>query len=406
MKSSVIIFVLLLIYACSNSIKKNKAKQLAEIEKIELQPSFNKIDKQTYRVYHDSVKRFFYANIAQTNFSGQFLVAKNGKVLFESYTGFQNREKGRRMSYKTPIHVASISKTITALAILRMVDRKQLNLDDSVQVYLKKFPYHGITIRMLLNHRSGIPYYGYLPQEQLPDSVFITNKRILPLFKKNKVALYFPPNTQFSYCNTNYALLALIVEKVSKSNFPDFIKKDILDPLNMSSSFVFSGDTSKFKEIGQSYNSKGINQGINNLDFIYGDKNFYTTAVDLLKLDKATYSTKFLSSVAKKEMFKGYSYENPGLSNYGLGFRLREEKGRKTLFFHTGWWHGNTGCYATLRKDTVCMIVLSNQYTRRVFSINSLSLLFGKYCAFSLIDPKENFINTKEAKIRLQKSKN
>jgi hypothetical protein len=123
----------------------------------------------------------------------------------------------------------------------------------------------------------------------------------------------------------------------------------------------------------------------------------------LYKLDKATYSNNFLSKKARKEIFKGYSYENPGKSNYGLGFRLREEKGKKTIFFHTVWWHGNTGCYATLRKDTVCMIVLSNQYTKKVFSINSLSLIFGDYCVSPLIDQKENFIDPKTAKDKLSK---
>lgn len=395
------------IIGCSqkkSSFSNKKTKSTFEQE-IDYSVTFNELSNRKQKEYCDSIKSFYYSQLSDENFSGQFLVAKNGKILFQAYKGFQNKESGVKMTYETPIHVASISKTITAIALMRLVDKNKIGLDDSVQKYINNFPFKGITIRMLLNHRSGIPYYGYLPNEILPSNKFIKNRDLISLFKNDSVQLYFPPNTQFSYCNTNYAFLALIIEKVTKTPFPAYIKKDILEPLKMKNSFVFEGDTSQFKSIGQSYNSKLENQGLSNLDLIYGDKNFYTTVIDLYKLDKATYSTKFLSRKARKEIFKGYSYENPGKSNYGLGFRLREEKGKKTIFFHTGWWHGNTGCYATLRKDTVCMIVLSNRYTKKVFSINSLSLIFGDYCVSPLIDQKENFIDPKTAIEKLSKKK-
>lgn len=400
-----ILLLSVLLIACNqtDSLAKNNTKKAKENSEVDYSIKFNEISLKDHQLFQDSIKSYYYSQLSDENFSGQFLVAKNGKIIFQAYKGFQNLEAGNKMTYETPIHVASISKTITAIALMRLVDKNKIGLDDSVQKYIKDFPFHGITVRMLLNHRSGIPYYGYLPTDILPSTKFIKNKDLISLFKKDSIQLYFPPNTQFSYCNTNYAFLALIIEKVTKTPFPKYIKKDIIDPLKMKNSFVFEGDTSQFKTIGQSYNSKSENQGLSNLDLIYGDKNFYTTAIDLYKLDKATYSNNFLSKKARKEIFKGYSYENPGKSNYGLGFRLREEKGKKTIFFHTGWWHGNTGCYATLRKDTVCMIVLSNQYTKKVFSINSLSLIFGDYCVSPLIDQKENFIDPKTAKDKLSK---
>ena len=78
-------------------------------------------------------------------------------------------------------------------------------------------------------------------------------------------------------------------------------------------------------------------------------------------------------------MLKGYSYENRGTKNYGLGIRMVEEKDKTTYFYHTGWWHGNTTCYATLREDTACVIALSNVFDRRVYRINLLSPYFGNY---------------------------
>jgi CubicO group peptidase (beta-lactamase class C family) len=256
-------------------------------------------------------------------------------------------------------------------------------------------------VRHLLNHRSGIPNYAYFPDSLLPKKNMLSTKGVLRLLKKYNYPLYFPPGTHFSYCNSNYALLALIVEEVTKTPFPKFVKKELFDPLKMTHSFIAT-DTALPKNVALSYNSKKEFQEYNNLDAVYGDKNLYTTARDLFLLDKALYSDNFLSAKMKKEMMRGYSYEKPGKSNYGLGFRLREEKGKSTFVFHTGWWHGNTGCYAHLVEDNACMVIISNHYTKSVFGINQLSNLFGDYPYAPLIDSKENFVSMDEAIERLK----
>lgn len=115
------------------------------------------------------------------------------------------------------------------------------------------------------------------------------------------------------------------------------------------------------------------------LDFVYGDKNIYSTPQDLLKFDLATYSNKFFSEELRKEIFKGYSYEKPGIKNYGLGIRLYECVNDKTMFYHNGWWHGNTTSYITLKDEKITIIVLSNKYTKKVYQAKSLSSLFGNY---------------------------
>ncbi len=175
---------------------------------------------------------------------------------------------------------------------------------------------------------------------------------MLELLNKHRIPLYFPPNSEFSYCNTNFALLALIIEKVTKKSFPRAMQDLVFEPLNMANSFIFEPNK-RNRGGAQSYDSKYNLEPITNLDYVYGDKNLYTTARDLLQFDRGTYSDHFLSQKMKNEMFKGYSYERPGSSNYGLGVRIREQEGKSPFFFHTGWWHGNTGCYATMRADSV-----------------------------------------------------
>jgi hypothetical protein len=149
-------------------------------------------------------------------------------------------------------------------------------------------------------------------------------------------------------------------------------------PLKMKNSFILD-HTINTDTISQSYNSKWELQAFNYLDAVHGDKNLYTTARDLLKMDNATYSTLFLSDSLRKQMLTGYSYKKTSKGNYGLGIRLVQVPTKEIYYFHTGWWHGSTGCYATLRADSTCIIAISNKYTRSVYRIKNLAPYFGDY---------------------------
>ena len=105
--------------------------------------------------------RFFKRVLNDEKFNGQFLVAKNGRVIFYKAQGYANFDKKKKIRLHTPMHVASVSKVATALCILRLADHKRIILDADIRRYLPDIPYSGISVRMLLNHRSGIPYYGY-----------------------------------------------------------------------------------------------------------------------------------------------------------------------------------------------------------------------------------------------------
>jgi CubicO group peptidase (beta-lactamase class C family) len=341
-------------------------------------PEFQKLPTSEVRKMQKEAYSFYTKVLVKEQFNGHFLVAKKGKVVFYKSQGFSNFEKKIEITTNTPLHVASVSKVVTAFTVLRLVDQGRLKLDSDIRSYLREIPYEGITVRMLLNHRSGIPYYGYFTYDTWHLGTILRNYDIVRLLKKHKFPLNFQPDSKFAYCNTNYALLALIVEKASGKPFPKAVKELVFDPLKMKNSFVL--DRSKQKTVvSQSYNSRHVIQHFDYLDAIYGDKNLYTTAFDLYQLDKASYSNRFLSDSLRKQMFKGYSYERPGKSNYGLGIRLKELKGKNTYFFHSGWWHGNTACYVTLRDDSTCIIALSNVYTKSVYSINRLADKFGNY---------------------------
>ncbi len=344
----------------------------------QFKPKFPNVSNQYIQQKRKHIYPFYNQILGNDRFNGMFLVAKNGKIIFEKVNGYLDYNNEKKLETNTPIHLASISKSVTALAIMRLVDRKEIALEDDVRKYLPIFPYKGITIRMLLTHRSGVPYYGYFADRIWDHSKMMTNQDVLKLLNKHVFPLNFPSGTHFAYCNTNYALLALVIEKVSGVKFPKAMKTLVFDPLKMNNSFILD-KPEKINKISPSYNSRFQTQAVDFLDGIYGDKNMYSTARDLLKMDIATYSNDFLSEKSRKEIYRGYSYEKPGSRNYGLGMRMVEVPDKKPYFFHTGWWHGNTGCYATLRGDTVCIIALSNSYTRSVYQVHRLTEMFEGY---------------------------
>ncbi len=343
-------------------------------------PKFNTL-KQSYILKKQlEINNFYTKNINTDNISGGFLVAKNGVVLFEDYKGYSNYATKKLITKNTPLHLASVSKVMTATVILKLVDQKKLTLDTSLKSLFPEFPHEKITIETLLNHRSGLPNYAYFCEN---DSVWnqsktLSNKDILHLLSTKKIDLEFTPNTKFSYCNTNYALLALVIEKINNMSYPEAMKKMLFEPLGMKNTFVFELEKQKNK-VSKSYKSTWEEIPFDYLDAIYGDKNIYSTAQDILKLDLTTYSDTFLSKKIKELAYKGYSYERRGINNYGLGIRLREWEDGTVMHYHNGWWHGNTSAYITLKKDTVTIIALSNKYSRKVYQSKRLAALFGDY---------------------------
>lgn len=366
MKVSFCLFPIIILFAFCGHKKEKHKRKLKTSYFVEM-PSPNKSWVRKAQFISDT----FYNNfLAYPKFNGHFLVAKNATIIYSKSIGYSNLEAPISLNDSTPIHVASISKVATALAVLRLCDQNKINLEEDVKHYLDNFPFKTIRVRDLLTHRSGLPQYHYFSYYRNNYSFFQSNHSVLKLMSKHQFPLHFPPNKRFSYCNTNYLILALIVERVTGQKFPVAMKRLVFDPLEMKHTFILY-KKSFFERISQSYSAGKEKQAFTNLDLIYGDKNMYTTAKDLFKMNLGTYSPKFLSTNMRKEMFRGYSYEKDGLRNYGLGIRIIEEP-NSTLFYHTGWWHGNLGMFAMARKDTLCVIAISNMYNRKVQKLKPL----------------------------------
>lgn len=341
---------------------------------------FTKLTSSYSTTKENSIAHFFDKTWSKKNDNVSFLVAKNGQIIYENYFGYANKNKKEDITKDTPLHIASVSKILTSTAVLLLVDTGKLKLEDKVTTYLENFPYPDITIQTLLNHRSGMKNYAYFTYDKAvwDTKKTLTNQDIVTIMSEKEIPLESPTDTRFSYCNTNYAVLALIIEKVTGLTYPEAMKQMIFNPLGMNHTFVF--DITKDKDIiAPSYKGNNVEIGTDYLDGIYGDKNIYATPRDLLKFDKARYGPFFLNKSLIKKIYKGYSYENKGTKNYGLGIRMVEFEKGDPFYFHNGWWHGNTSTFINMRKEKVTIIVLSNKFTRKTYQSKRLASLFGDY---------------------------
>ena len=346
-----------------------------------LKESEPKLTAQYIQTKKASIDSFYKKNWPNNSANGSFLVAKNGQIIYEQYEGYSNFRAKTLITKSTPLHIASVSKVITATAILKLVNAKRIDLDQKVNTILKEFPYPDVTIRTLLNHRSGMRNYAYFTDRDKTvwdRHNILTNQDILSIMATKNIGLEFKTDTRFSYCNTNYAMLALIIEKITKLSYKDAMHQIIFRPLSMKNTYVFDYDRDKDSAV-TSYKGNKVEIGKDYLDAIYGDKNIYSTPRDLLKFDRARSSSKFLNPDLQKQVYQEYSNERKGTKNYGLGIRMINWQTGQNFYFHNGWWHGNTSSYITLRKEGVTIIALSNKFTRKTYDVRKLAVLFGDY---------------------------
>lgn len=377
----IISLVMLFLIGCTEK-KPVKSKKKSELP-YAINPREDELPTLSVEYIQDKKNKIehFVANNWSSDFENiSFLVAQNGQIIYEKYEGFADKENNILNAPETPLHIASVSKVVTACAILKLIDTKKIGLNDKLTTYFDGFPYENVTIKTLLNHRSGIKKYGYFADDKAnwDRKNTLTNNDVLQLITSKNIPLEYKTDTHFSYCNTNYVLLALIIEKVTGMKYRNAIQKMIFEPLEMKNSFVFDEETPKEKAT-PSYKFNYIKYPFDFLDAIYGDKNIYTTPRDLLKFNLAVTSPNFINQNLLNQVYKGYSYESKGEKNYGLGIRLREWESGQKFFYHNGWWHGNTSSYNTLLKENVVIIALSNKFTRKTYQVKNLAVLFGNY---------------------------
>lgn len=337
------------------------------------------LDSAEFQKYHALAADYIERNLSERYFNGGVLIAKNGVIVYERYNGFANFRTKDSITAETPLQVASTGKTLTAAAILKLVQEGKLALEDLVTKFFPAFPYPEVTVKMLLNHRSGLPNYLYYMEKMgWNKRVQASNQDVLNTLIEWKPLRAYTPGKRYNYCNTNYVILALIIEKVSGIPYPQYMKDNFFTPLQMNHTFVKTNTDSA--DIVYSYKANG---GLWTPDFSdgpYGDKNIYSTCRDLLKWDQALYQGKIINQALLDSAFTPYSFEKPGIKNYGLGWHLLMLPNNKKVIFHNGKWHGFNSAFARLTDEKVTIIMTGNKAHMGVYRIaRNMYNIFGAY---------------------------
>lgn len=237
LRFGVCLMVLGLLANCNKNEKKQD--QQKPFEKILTEQEIKKIKKEINAVYKTQLISALINKKVKAGFNGSILVAQKGVVLYENAFGFSKDTIPNTKDSK--FQLASLSKTFTAVAVMKMVQEGQIGLDNTVKDYFPNFPYDGVSIRSLLSHRSGLPYYQYeFDLKVRTEKIYPSNQQIMDWFA---AAVPTPkplnqPDHFFSYNNTNYAVLAALVEKVSGKSFDDYLKEKLLLPAGMTNTFT------------------------------------------------------------------------------------------------------------------------------------------------------------------------
>jgi len=282
--------------------------------------------------------------------SGNILIAKNGKVTFLKSYGLANRENNTPNTLETIFRIGSITKPITALAILQLYGKHLLDINDLLNKYLYDFPNgNKITLYHLLTHTSGLPSYNWTKSENQSQELDVVIDWI------KELDLKFEPGAEFSYSNSGYALLAYIIEMVSGMKYEKFLEKNIFIPCGMKNSGLYSINR-PLKNIALGYSRISYNgfEKVNRpCPLARGDGDLYSTILDLYRLCINIGNDKLLSSESWNKMF------TPFKNSYGLGWYIEQLHGVEVIY-HPGGLLGYMGNMRIFSGGDIIVINLFN----------------------------------------------
>ncbi len=317
-------------------------------------------------------------------FNGNVLVAKHGKIIYEKAIGWANYPNRDSLKINSQFELASLTKTFTSTAILMLMERGKLSLDDSLKKFFPDLPYSGVTIRLLLSHRSGLMNYVYYTDDlyranRWDERKGITNADEMALLAKYQPRPWSKPNVHFKYNNTNFMVLGSIIEKVTGQSYADFMKENVFKPAGMEHTAVYSKavyDKIPTNVMGHDRGQWRYSVVQNFLDGPVGDKGIYSTVGDLYLYDRALRAGRLLK---QSTMDSAYTPRNPfvrGHFSYGYGWRIFEAPGQQVIY-HTGWWHGFRHIFLRDMKDDITIVLLSNLANGSLLKLDPLFKVTG-----------------------------
>lgn len=296
-------------------------------------------------------------------------IIQNGKIVFKKGYGYANKEQRIPATEKTIFRIGSISKPVTAIGIMKLVEEGKLELDVPIEKYLTRwhipsseFNSDGVTVRRLLSHTSGFNIQGY-PLYASGKPVPSIEQSISGIAGEQwRVTLKNEPGSTFYYSTGGYAVLQLLVEEVTGEKFEDYMKRAIFDPLGLKYTGYESSVWYK-KSVATGYTGTG--KVIGDRVFVdYAGAALMTTSEELAKIVQACLGSNDVDRILKEEtfniMFKPAANTKNMFGHYGLGFVIQNLSNGQKVITHSGDIVGWNAQMTFIPKNKDAIVILTN----------------------------------------------
>lgn len=339
------------------------------------------------------INRFVEAKRKFHNFNGNVLVAEKDKIIYQKSIGYADFKNKIPLSKDSVFNIASVSKQFTAAAVMLLIEKNLLSLDDSLAKYFPEIPYKGITLRQMLSHTSGLPEQNEFMFKYWQTADPITNIDMVEYLIKYNPEAAFKPGEDFKYCNTGYTLAAMIVEKVTGEKFQDFVTKNIFEPLEMKQTRFLNPQSGNYKTIpNQTENYIADTEGKEYylpqdipmyrnavaLTGLTGAGNIHSTTSDLLKWQESLKTEKILKRTSIEQMKAAQIRGSvDGSDTYGFGLAIKSIYG-DTKIFHYGGTLGFWNSLTHFETADRTIIVLTNNESEKGLTNAIAAILFDQ----------------------------
>lgn len=301
---------------------------------------------------HEKFDNYIQAYVRNGDFSGSVLVARHGRIVFRKSYGMANHEWSIPNAENTKFHIASVTKTFTAAAIVILEQQGKLKFSDPLSKYVPEY-LNGdrITIEQMLTHSSGLPDFYSLPEYSAKKYQRVTLPDLIAWLKTKP--LDFLPGSKNGYSNTGYAFLAYIIEQVSGESYEQFISEEILKPLGMKETGALLDDT-LIPNRADGYQPALVDSGLRNAPFydkaiLTGSGSLYSTTGDLYTWAKAIEGARFFDMRKLRYPYGWGARETPDQTK--PGHHYIEQDGRAPGF---------ASHLSIFPEDDLIVIVLGN----------------------------------------------
>ncbi len=295
-----------------------------------------------------------------TYFSGEnpgavVAVYKKGEIIFNKAYGLANVEQKAELHTGQLFNMRELSKAFTSMAIMKLAEKNKLSLEDNLTSIFTGFPEYGekVKIKHLLNHTSGLESFN---EEE------VSSVEGLITFLKKQDKVLFEPGSQSKYSNSEYALLAKIIELKSGMSYTDFIRKNIFKKLKMNNTF-FAHELSESADvaIGHFKNEDKLYEPELVQNNFYGEQGIFTNAEDFGKWDAALYTNKLLKCENLEKIFTVTPLpDEKKINYYGAGWVLMKRNDTR-YYWHGGMGMGYTNLLLHLPDTQTTVLILTNR---------------------------------------------